>query len=293
MPYPKSGPAWSFVGSARTTSGRRRDKLARTLSIHDSSSMSGSRLVGAEHGRGGSRWAVIQHAPYEGPGLIVLEAQRRGIGLDVCHPYRGDQLPARDVVDKIDRVGRFDGLVVMGGPMGVGDVAHPYLADELALLAAAVAVGMPVLGICLGAQLLAAALGGRVYRGVRAEIGTGFVSLTRDGRSDPVLGAAGVDELPVVHWHQDTFDLPAGAVCLASSGLYPNQAFRAGSPGGHAYGLQFHVEVDHELAGDWRPRLPNGTVIDESSRAEAERVGRRVIGAFFDSVPPGGFKPSP
>jgi GMP synthase-like glutamine amidotransferase len=223
--------------------------------------------MGAEHGQGGGRWAVIQHVPYEGPGLIVSEAWRRGIGLDLCHPYRGDRLPALEDVEEIDRFDRFDGLVIMGGPMGVGDISHPYLADEIALLAAAVAAGIPVLGICLGAQLLAAALGGRVYRGERPEIGTGSVSLTPDGRADPVLGAAEVDELPVVHWHQDTFDLPAEAVRLARSRLYPNQAFRAGSTGGHAYGLQFHVEVDRELAGDWRPRLPDGTVIDESSSA--------------------------
>jgi len=193
----------------------------------------------------------------------------------VCHPYRGERLPR---LDELDALG---GLVVMGGPMGVGEVSeHPWLAGELELLAAAVAAGLPVLGVCLGAQLLAAALGARVYRGERPEIGSGTVSLTADGRADPVLGAAGLAELPVVHWHQDTFDLPPGAVLLAGSALYPHQAFRA-HVRARVYGLQFHVEVDRALAADWRPRLPEGAVIDESARAEVERVGRTAIAAFF------------
>lgn len=230
-------------------------------------------LPRVSNGHGRSRgWVAIQHVPYEGPGLIAAEARRREVALSVRHPYRGDRLPA---------VEELAGLVVMGGPMGVADTsAHPHLAGEIELIAAAVAAGKPVLGVCLGAQLLAAALGARVYRGERPEIGSGCVSLTPDGRADPVLGAAGRDELPVVHWHQDTFDLPFGAVWLARSGLYPHQAFRAGA-GAHAYGLQFHVEVDRSLAEDWHTRLPDGAVIDERGRADVERVGRRVIEAFF------------
>ena len=242
-------------------------------------------------------WVAIQHVPYEGPGLIAAEVERRGIELSVCHPYRGDPLP---------RLEELDGLVVMGGPMGVGDTAtHPHLAGEIELLTAAVAKGRPVLGVCLGAQLLAAALGARVYRGELPEIGSGSVSLTVEGRADPVLSAAGVDELPVVHWHQDTFELPSGAVRLAGSELYPNQAFRAGAYAGsrmdadtgaladtgtdtraraHAYGLQFHVEVDRALAEDWRTRLPEDAVIDERTCAEVEHTGRMVIAAFFDSA---------
>jgi GMP synthase-like glutamine amidotransferase len=233
------------------------------------------------------RWVAIQHVPYESPGLIAAEAARRGIELRVCHPYRGDRLPRLDDIEAIDGPdphGGLDGLVVMGGPMGVGDTAeHPWLAGEIDLLAAAVAGGLPVLGVCLGAQLLAAALGARVYRGERAEIGTGTVSLTGKGRADPVLGAAGLDELPVVHWHQDTFALPSGAVLLAGSELYPNQAFRAGARA-CVYGLQFHVEVDRALAEEWRPRLPDDASIGEPVRAEVERVGRTVIAAFFDVV---------
>jgi GMP synthase (glutamine-hydrolysing) len=216
-------------------------------------------------------WVAIQHVPLEGPGAIATVAARRRTPLQVCRPYAGDRLPAAS---------ELRGLVVMGGPMGVSDTAeYPYLSEELELIAAAVAAGTPVLGVCLGAQLLAAALGARVYRGERLEIGPGSVTLTAQGRADSVLGAAGAGELAVVHWHRDTFDLPAGAVRLASSGLYPNQAFRVGDC---AYGLQFHVEVDRELAAAWRAQLPAGVEIGEGALRDVRLAGRVVLGAFFD-----------
>jgi GMP synthase (glutamine-hydrolysing) len=227
-------------------------------------------------------WVAVQHVPFEGPGAIATEARRRGVPLGACRPYAGDPLPA---------VADIGGLVVMGGPMGVSDTAeHPHLAAELELIAASVAAGLPVLGVCLGAQLLAAALGARVYRGAQLEIGAGRVGLTAEGQADPMLGAAlaamdadaaGVDaeELAVIHWHQDTFELPSGAVRLAGSALYPNQAFRVGRC---VYGLQFHLEVDRELARDWRAHLPSGVEIDEPACCAVERVGRAALAAFFD-----------
>ncbi len=163
--------------------------------------------------------------------------------------------------------------------MGVHDTpSYPSLAAEQSLLRASVKSGLPTLGVCLGAQLLAAALGARVYKGPALEIGCGHVSLTPAGLEDPVLGGAGAT-VPVVHWHQDTFALPSGGVHLARSSLYSNQAFRAGR---HAYAFQFHVEVDQALAAAWSVHLPSGTFLPEDSLAEIERVGRKIIGRFFD-----------
>lgn len=233
-------------------------------------------------------WYAIQHVPFEGPGAIAAVAERRGVVLRVCRTYLGDALPMPSDLD---------GLVVMGGPMSVHDVdVNPNLADELTLLSACVDAEIPVLGVCFGCQLLALALGGHVYRGPQAEIGPGSVALTPDGRRDPVLGAAVCQpemsanaeaapsaadprELPVVHWHQDTFELPPGATRLASSDLYKNQAFRIGD---RAYGFQFHVEVDRGLAEEWASRLPGDINIDERTRTAVEQGGRRIISAFFD-----------
>ncbi|OFW12444.1 MAG: hypothetical protein A3F70_13315 [Acidobacteria bacterium RIFCSPLOWO2_12_FULL_67_14] len=218
------------------------------------------------------RWIVIQHVPWEGPGLIGREARARGLSVEVRRMDLGDAVPGIDEVA---------GLVVMGGPMGVRDAsAFPHLAAEQQLLRTAVERQLPVLGVCLGAQLLAAALGARVDRGPAAEIGVGEVSLTADGCRDRVLGGFGAT-LPVIHWHEDVCELPAGATHLAQSNLCAIQAFRMGP---RAYACQFHIEVDRPLAAAWTARLPPDIVIAEGRRAEVERSGRRVVGRFFDAA---------
>jgi GMP synthase (glutamine-hydrolysing) len=218
----------------------------------------------------GLPWVVLQHTATEGPGLLAGVLDRAGVCRRVVRLDLGDTPPPPDDVA---------GVVVMGGPMGVHDTAaHPWLASETRWLTAAVEHGRAVLGVCLGAQLVAAALGAPVTTGESPEVGIGRVRLEDEGRADPVLGPEG-DELPVVHWHGDTFAIPEGAVRLASSDRYPNQAFRYGD---RVYGLQFHLEVDDEVAACWAPDLPAGVSLDGPDRAPVEEAGRRVFGRFIE-----------
>ncbi len=210
-------------------------------------------------------WPAIQHVSFETPALIAAEASARGIEMPVLRMDLGEALPsAADI----------DGLVIMGGPMGVNDTScHGHLAGEIDLIRLSLEREIPVLGVCLGAQLMAAATGAAVFQGPVEELGPGEVRLVVD---DPVLGPAGSD-LPVIHWHGDTFDLPAGARLLASSEAYPHQAFRIGR---HAYGLQFHVEIGKESAKELRPHFPFKMSDGQLSRIELS--GRGVLSRFFD-----------
>jgi GMP synthase (glutamine-hydrolysing) len=195
------------------------------------------------------------------------------------HPFDVFRLDLDATLPAADSIG---GLVVLGGPMGVHDGdAHPWLVPERDLLVAVADAGKPVLGVCLGAQQLAFALGASVTTGPTPEVGLGRVELTGPGRLDPVMGPeyGGLSSttVPCVHWHQDTFDLPDGAVHLAATPLFPHQAFRWGD---RAYGLQFHVEVDPPLAEGWTSFLPPGTTLDPDGLAEVTTVGRRLLGRF-------------
>ena len=214
-------------------------------------------------------WVVVQHVSYEGPGSVASAVAAGGAPVRVMRVDAGDDVPPPDAVESMT------GLVVMGGPMGVHDDL-PWLADERALLRAAVETGLPVLGVCLGAQQLALALGGEVQRGPAPECGVGEVHLTTAALVDPVFGAAPTP-LPCVHWHGDTFSLPPGSVHLARNDAYENQAFRAGS---RAYGLQFHVEVTAGLVGHWGPHLPPGVFIRASDVAHVARAGDGIVRRF-------------
>ncbi len=218
----------------------------------------------------GRRWVVAQHAPHEGPGLLGPVLDEAGVDTVVVRLDRGEVLPAP---------GGLGGVIVMGGGMGVHDTdAFPWLEDERRWIADALASGVPVLGVCLGAQQLAAALGASVRTGLAPEVGVGAVVLTAEGRADPVLGPEG-EHVAVIHWHGDTFDIPAGAVRLATGDRYPNQAFRYGRT---AYGLQFHVEVDDAMAEAWAPELPAEVSLPVEDRRVVEAVGRRILARFVE-----------
>ncbi|MDV7354520.1 type 1 glutamine amidotransferase [Rhodococcus oxybenzonivorans] len=215
-------------------------------------------------------WAVVKHVSFEGPGLVGALLKNRGISYVEYPMYHAFELPAADDIG---------GLVVMGGPMGaLDDVTHPQLPRERKFIRDSVDAGLPVLGICLGAQLLAAAFGGDVRTGPVPEHGAGLVTVTDEGARDPVFGSAG-SQFAVVHWHNDTFDLPEEATRLASSEAYENQAFRLGR---RAYGLQFHVELTREHLSVMQNHMPAGTAPSGEHMDEVAAVGRVVIGAFLD-----------
>lgn len=177
---------------------------------------------------------VVQHVDPEGPYAIGAALVAAGVDVDLRRLQRGEPLP--------EKIVGYEGLVVMGGPMSAaGDEGFPSRRHEIELLAEAVDLGLPALGVCLGAQLLAVATGGAVRRGEAGpEIGWAPVRLEPEAAGDPVF--AGVPtELPVLHWHGDTYDRPPGSARLAGNGRYREQAFRVGP---RAWGLQFHVEVD-------------------------------------------------
>ena len=185
------------------------------------------------------RVLVLQHIACEPPGVYEDVLRQRGTSIHRVELDEGEPLPDRSEIDAI---------VCMGGPMSATDDAElPWLADEKAFIADAVRGGVPFWGVCLGVQLLAASLGARVYPGPAPEVGVLPVELTSEGLADPVFSGL-PPVLPTLQWHGDTFDLPVGAVRLAGSPAYPNQAFRFGES---AYGVQFHIEVSPELAREW------------------------------------------
>lgn len=190
---------------------------------------------------------AIQHVPWEGPHRILDACG--DLHVQTVKPLAGHALPAHEEVA---------GAVVMGGPMNVDEVERfPALVAEREWLAGAVERGVPVLGICLGAQLLARALGAEVRAGEGPEIG--FAPVEVSDPDDPLLGGLAPSS-EVLHWHGDVFDLPPGAEHLASSERTACQAFRAGS----AWGVLFHPEADFALVEAW---LAVPEMIDEAVAA--------------------------
>ena len=174
------------------------------------------------------RAVCLKHVPFEGPGALANALTTRCVSLD-RYLVPQDRLP-KDAGDL---------LIVMGGPMSVND-PDPWISEETTFIRSALLAGKPVIGVCLGSQFMAKALGATVRSGKALEIGMTPVRLTNEGRGDPVFGSC-PDTFEVFEWHGEVFDLPNDCVPLAGSAIAPLQAFRYGPC---AYGLLFHLELE-------------------------------------------------
>jgi len=178
----------------------------------------------------------IEHAPFETPGHITDWVVERGHSFSCTRAYLGELFPKLEA---------FDALVVMGGPMGANDESQfEWLADEKRLIEHALRADKHVLGVCLGAQLMASVLGARVYRNRFKEIGWFPVHATEEGRSQWGLPS----EVRAFHWHDDAFDLPHGTVHLAKTAACEHQMFAMGPK---VLGIQCHLEVTHEAVEEF------------------------------------------
>lgn len=209
---------------------------------------------------------ICKNISAEGPGTIEDFLRIKKIPYTIVDLSKGEDIP--------DTEG-FDTLLMMGGPMSVNeDDIYPYIKKEEELVRDFIAQDKRILGVCLGAQIMAKALGSRVYRGEQKEIGWYDIELTSDGISDQLMRKLAVHphvgdlwkRFKVFHWHGETFDIPEGAVRLAGSELFPNQAFRYGSK---AYAFQFHIEVTKEMIYDW---LKAEDIDHDRLKAETEKL---------------------
>jgi GMP synthase (glutamine-hydrolysing) len=183
---------------------------------------------------------ALRHVAFEDLGLLAPIMEREGWNVSFCEAAV-DDLSHRSIRNA-------DLVIVLGGPIGVYETDdYPFLTPELAMLEYRLSRDLPTLGICLGSQLMAKALGSRVFKGPAQEIGWGTIDLTDEGRSSCLKALHGVDAV-VLHWHGDTFDLPQDATRLASNQNYDNQAFAYGR---NALALQFHLEADPRQLEEW------------------------------------------
>lgn len=228
---------------------------------------------------------IVQNYSDSPPGLIADVFREQQADFVIAHPYAGEALP--------DAPGDYTGMVVLGGGQSaIADTEFPYLAGLAALTRQFGEADRPVMGVCLGAQLVARGFGGRNILGKPVEFGFQHIHPTPAAATDPLFDRLS-GPTPIFHWHTDTFDLPDGAVHLARSAMTPHQAFRIGRA---TYGLQFHLEVtpeildgweriggpylDHKLP-DWREQLTTQRAAYQQAAAKA---GREMTQAWLELI---------
>jgi GMP synthase (glutamine-hydrolysing) len=186
------------------------------------------------------RILIVKHVTQEGAGVIEEFFRSDGWELAIVELGNGEKLP--------ESPDEFAAMIVLGGPMNVYEVGpYPFLEEEEHLLRKALIAEIPVLGICLGAQLLAKTCGAKVKKASHAEIGWHTAGVTEEGRKDTLFRGLS-RQLHVFQWHEDTFEIPAGGTMLVHGKSCRNQAFRVGR---NAYGLQFHLEVTLSMIEEW------------------------------------------
>lgn len=206
---------------------------------------------------------ILKNVPNEGPGTIEDFLVGNAI------PYRIVEMPSEELPD----AGDAETLVILGGYMSVNESGiYPFITKEVEMVKEFMGQGKKIFGVCLGAQIMAKALGAKVYAGPEKEIGWYDIELLDEGLRDPRITKLAIHpragdfwkKFKVFHWHGETFDIPPGAQRIARSILYPNQAFRYGK---NAYAFQFHIEVKKETIFEW---LKNEPVDIEKVRRETE-----------------------
>ncbi|GAB4368747.1 MAG: type 1 glutamine amidotransferase [Acidobacteriota bacterium] len=232
---------------------------------------------------------VVQHVPFEGPARLVDLLARAGHRTRLVRPFAGEPLP---------EAGDCEALAILGGPMGIGDPDAPrWLADEARLVEGALARGVPVLGICLGAQVIAHVLGADVVPVPEPEIGWHEV-VRAPGAACTPLARDWPERAVVFQWHGDGFTTPRGALRLAASAAWPDQAFAVGD---RVLALQFHVETDRaaaealvahgaaDLARGGRFVAPAREILGPAERfADLGRVADAVLGGWLEALPAAG-----
>lgn len=224
---------------------------------------------------------IIKNVVTEGPGTIEDFLRKEDFSFKVVELSSGEVPPSLE---------DFNSLVIMGGPVGVYEIGqYPHLRIESRIIREAINRDMKVIGICLGAQMIAYCLGSDVYKGPKEEIGWQHIELTGDGIKDLFMRKLAIHpsvgdfwrKFKVFHWHGDTFEIPIGAVLLASSELYKNQAFRYKN---NVYGFQFHIEVTKKMIKEWfENRSEVNSIVKETDGIYEEYSGRAMnfCKAFF------------